>query len=135
MVCDNALPDVYKYEATVKFAGDSAKFGVLLNYSEILDGGYVYMFDPCKHKVNFEYWPNFPQYRFNGKTCERPFNFEPGVEYRLKIIVEDGICLLYLDDKIALGARMYERTSGKIALLVCDGDAEFGDITIKQLNK
>lgn len=134
MVCDNDLPDVYKLEATVKFAGDSTKFGILLNYSVDEDGGYVYLFDPYKQKVNFEYWPNFPQYRYNGKTCERPFTFEPNIEYKLKIIVEGGICLLYLDDKIALGARMYERTSGKIALLVCDGDVEFKEINISHLN-
>jgi len=135
MVCDDVLPDTYKLEATFKISENTSKCGILLNYSEAEDGGYIYLFETSKQRVVFEYWPNFPQYRYNGICCERPFSLKANVEHKLKIIVENEICVLYLDDKIALGARMCDRTNGKFALLVCDGAVEFSNITISQLDK
>lgn len=135
MLSDASLPDTYKIETTFKMNENTNRFGLLLNYSEAEDGGYAYLFDNYKQKVMFEYWPNFPQYRYNGICCERPISLKPDIEYKVKIIVENGICVLYFDNKVALGARMYDRTKGKLALMVSDGSVEFGNITVSRLNK
>ena len=133
MLSDVALPECCKYEVTVKFKKNMHRCGVLLNYSVEDDGGYVYMLEPLKNRVVFEYWPNFPQYRYNGLTCERPIKLIEDIEYCLKIILENGICVLYLNDEVALNARMYDRTCGKAGIFVCDGEAEFSDAAVSGL--
>lgn len=135
LVSDEDLSGCYKYEATVTFKENTHRCGLVLNYSEEESGGYVYVFEPFKNRVMFEYWPNFPQYRYNGLTCERPLDLKPDTEYKLKILVEDTICVMYINDEVALNARMYDRCSGKPGVLVSDGEAVFSGILVSKLSK
>jgi len=132
---DQKLPDCYKYEVTIKFKQNTHRCGIVLNGSIDAEGGYVYMLEPYKNKFMFEYWPNYPQYRYNGLTCERPIKLQAGVEYHIKVLVQSGICVAYLNNEVALSARMYDSINGNIGLIVCDGEAEFINSTISEFKK
>jgi beta-fructofuranosidase len=64
---------------------------------------------------------------------ERPFTWEAGKTYHLRIFIEDSILLLYLDDTIALGTRMCDRKNGRFGLFVSEGSATFENISLKTL--
>jgi len=64
---------------------------------------------------------------------ERPFKWETGKTYHLRIFVEDSILLMYLDDTIALGTRMYNRKHNRFGLFVSEGSAAFESIRLTTL--
>ena len=55
-----------------------------------------------------------------SKGLERPINLKAGIEYELKLIVDDDIAVLYIDG-IALTARMYNKPGMLLSLSVTNG--------------
>ena len=61
---------------------------------------------------------------------ERPARLEANVPHSLKIFVQDTILLAYLDDQIALSARMFDYTHRFFGLFASDGTARFENIRL-----
>lgn len=60
------------------------------------------------------------------------FAFEPGREYRVKLVMENEIVVLYIDDTKALSNRIYKSVDGAhLALFANNTDAVFGNISIR----
>lgn len=60
------------------------------------------------------------------------FTFEYGKEYKVKLVVENEIIILYIDDKKALSSRIYRSLDGANMVLFANGTAcTFSDISIK----
>lgn len=122
---------VYRLDAKFRFEKGTKRIGFLLNVDEKRDSSYGYFFEPGRNRVVFELFPNFPQYSLNAIQVERPMKLLPGREYKVTIIVEDTICVAYVDDQIALNARMYDSKTGQVGFMA-QGDATFSDIKIKK---
>lgn len=60
------------------------------------------------------------------------FVFEPGREYRVKLVMENEIVVLYVDDTKALSNRVYKSVDGAhLALFANNTEARFSDISIR----
>ncbi len=60
------------------------------------------------------------------------FNFEEGVTHHVKLVCENEIVVLYIDDTKALSNRIFHSTDGAhIGVFTTKGDAEFSNITMK----
>ncbi|MDE7131821.1 MAG: DUF4975 domain-containing protein [Lachnospiraceae bacterium] len=80
--------------------------------------------------------------RFDGTALERTgntasanttdFTFEPGEEYHVKLIMENEIAILYIDDTKALSNRIYKSLNGAHwGLFTKNSKADFGDVKIR----
>lgn len=80
--------------------------------------------------------------RFDGTALERAgntasanttdFTFEPGEEYHVKLIMENEIAILYIDDTKALSNRIYKSVNGAHwGIFTKNSEADFGDIKIR----
>lgn len=81
--------------------------------------------------------------RFDGAALERigragssnttDFVFEPGKEYHVKLIMENEIAILYLDDTKALSNRIYKSVDGAAhwGIFSFDSEAAFHNISIR----
>lgn len=118
------------YLLDVEFTlGDCNSFGVLINADVRNDLSYGYILYPQNGKITFGRFPDFPQGDYDARGLERPAKLNAG-RHRLKIIVEEGICVAYLDDDCALGARMYGKLTG-VTGIMCQGKIEVNSIKIK----
>lgn len=133
----NQVPRQCKLEMDLCFHQAPREFGVALQVDRDFAQGYYLLFEPNRGRVQFK--TGLRMYEDGGKMFpyeveqERPFVWEPGRKYHLSIFVEDTILLMYLDDKIALGSRMYDRNTQNFGLFVAEGCASFENIRLTTL--
>lgn len=60
---------------------------------------------------------------------ERPFAWQAGKTYHVRVFVQESILLLYVDG-VALGTRMFDRKGYRFGLFVSDGAASFSSIRL-----
>ncbi|GJM68984.1 hypothetical protein HMSSN036_12000 [Paenibacillus macerans] len=71
-----------------------------------------------------------------GKTfpyeveLERPIELIPDRPYKIKVFMDGSICEIYVDENIALSARMYDIPRGKLGLFVSQGHVRFEEVRI-----
>lgn len=96
--------------------------------------GYYLNFEPRRGRV--QYKTGVRMYEDGGKMFpyeveqERPMKWETGREYKVRVFVQGSILLLYVDDQIALGTRMLDRSGRQFGLFVSDGSAAFRQIRL-----
>ena len=130
----NKVPQCCKLEMDVSFTKAPREFGVALQVDTDFAMGYYLIFEPNRGRV--QYKTGLRMYEDGGKMFpyeveqERPFEWEAGRRYKIRIFVQDTILLLYVDDRIALGTRMFDRSGFHFGLFASDGDACFENIRL-----
>jgi len=132
----NRVPECCKLEMTVRFDETPREFGVALQVDQDFAMGYYLLFEPRRGRV--QYKTGLRMYEDGGKMFpyeveqERPFHWEAGRDYRVRIFVQGSILLLYVDDRIALGTRMLDRSGRQFGLFVSEGSAAFRRIRLQE---
>lgn len=132
------LPDQYLFEATIQADPDTVECGVVLRASDDGSQGYLIRIEPRRNRLVFDRWPRPrtgpAQWQISGDV---PFAPElerqlpaTGGRYTLRTVVDDTICVTYINDQVAMSARMYDRHSGSLGLFVGEGAATFTNVSI-----
>ncbi len=95
------------------------EFGICLHTDEGLENGYFLRIDPVAGMLAWDQWPRrepgIYQWQIDGDVAcrqETMRRFEKSPSYRMHIVREGSICVVYLNDKIALSTRMYDHKGG-----------------------
>jgi beta-fructofuranosidase len=114
-------------------SASSTRFGILLDYSEKDDRGYLYSFAPQQDLLSFNAYPNMPWNVSNFINVNRHLPVKKD-SYKFRLLYEDNIAVLYVDDEIALSSRMYPK--GKkpysFGLMVSNGSLTALNLKIKR---
>ena len=130
----NQVPGMCKLELDVTFAPGTRRFGVALQLDENMDMGYYLYLEPGRNRI--EYVSGIRFYGDGGKMfpyaveMERPFSLEPDTKYNMKIFVQDTVLVVYLNDEVAMNARMYDYKNRRFGLFCADGEARFEHIAL-----
>ena len=130
----NKVPQCCKLEMDVSFEKTPREFGVALQIDADFAMGYYLNFEPNRGRV--QYKTGLRMYEDGGKMFpyeveqERPMEWEAGKKYKVRVFVQDSILLLYVNEKIALGTRMFDRSNFHFGLFASDGDAKFENIRL-----
>ncbi|MBJ9992388.1 glycoside hydrolase family 32 protein [Paenibacillus sp. S28] len=128
------LPDQCKISATISFSEQTQGIGFMLRTENTLDDAYYVTLEPQRDRITFRGY--IMQSEEGGKTfpyeveLERPVNLVPDRPYEIKVFIDGSICEIYVDENIAMSARMYDIPKGKLGLFVNQGSAQFSDVTI-----
>ena len=133
------MPDRCKLETKVTFCSGTRGFGLVLRASDDLDASYAVCVDPQAQRLRFDCW--LPGYDFRTGNIvnlterlgalagmERKAPVTTGTPVSLRLVVDDSIFVVYLDDAIAMTGRMYEMAVGRWGLFVDQGSATFTEI-------
>ncbi|MFM9279744.1 glycoside hydrolase family 32 protein [Paenibacillus jiagnxiensis] len=129
------LPDPCKISASVSFSEQTQGVGFMLRTEDTLDEAYYVTLEPQRNRLTFR--GAIMQSEEGGKTfpyeveLERPIELIPDRPYEIKVFMDGSICEIYVDENIAMSARMYDIPRGKLGLFVSQGYAEFSDVRIK----
>lgn len=132
-----AAPDQYLLEVTIE-VGHVRECGVILRASPDGDEGYSVRLEPRAGRMVFDRWPRARtgpgQWQISGDVpyaieLERSAVIEPG-RHQLSILVDGTACVAYLDGRVAMSARMYDRRAGGIGVFVGEGSCTFGELTV-----
>jgi beta-fructofuranosidase len=130
-----SLPTCCLVSVRFRFKPDTRRLGIILRATEKLDKGYHIQLEPDRSRVVFKTYV-FPD-EHGGKILpyevelERPLALQPNQDYSLKLVIDETICVMYINDQVAMSARMYDLQTGALALFVADGEASFDDILVK----
>lgn len=128
------IPDECRLEAEVCFEGSPRQFGIALQVDEAFDLGYYLCFEPYRNRIQFK--TGLRMVEEGGKMfpyeveMERPIALKPGVDYAVKIFVQETILEVYINAEIALSARMFNYTGRRFGLFVSEGEAHFKNIKL-----
>ena len=62
-----------------------------------------------------------------------PVSLEPGKEYKIKMVMEGSVCVVYINDQVALTSRIYSMNNRFWGLFARKGSVRFKDISLKGL--
>ncbi|RII35441.1 DUF4975 domain-containing protein [Clostridium chromiireducens] len=113
------------------------EFGVALHTDDGLEKGYFLRFDTMHNRVVLDMWPRAEKGRFQWQiNGDIPYQIElertlcTTQVYKLQILREGTICVIYINDCVALSTRMYNHREGLIGAYVIQGDLNIEETTI-----
>lgn len=116
---------------TFRYGPDTQSFGVRLSFDRASDVGYTFQIDPVQGFITFDKLPMAKWFTYLNNDMQRFMTFAPGREYAARLVVDDDIAVLYIDD-VALGARMNERPGPSVTFFVNAGHVECHDIQLSR---
>lgn len=122
----------YRLEANVKISAGVRWFGIRFYEDENTGESCQYFISVPENKVVFERNPNLPWFACMNIGLERPVELTPEKEYRIRLIVDDPISVLYIDD-IALSVRVYGKPGNSLGLFVTEGKIKITNISIANI--
>ncbi|MEK0312551.1 glycoside hydrolase family 32 protein [Cohnella sp. 56] len=125
-----SLPSRCRLSVTVTFGADTRGCGVLLRTDETLDRGYMLRLEPGRQRLVFDRWPRKGDVPFEV-GLERPVALTPGVACRLDVVIDGTVCEVYVDDTVAMSARLYDHREGGWGLFVSEGSASFEAVLLE----
>lgn len=139
-VSKEKMPSSCKISADIRFEESVKDLGIMLRVSEDYDSAYYIRLEPKKSRIVFDMFPRkslYPRYTvttINDSAFipghERYIKLLPNKTYKLKVFVENDICVIYLDNKVALTSRIYNLKQGKWGLFVNEGKAFFNEVKV-----
>lgn len=132
------MPDQYLFEATIEVTPGTLECGVVLRASSDASEGYLLRIEPGRDRLVFDRWPRRrtgpAQWQISGDVpflpeLERQLRPCAG-RYTLRVVVDGTVCVAYVNDQVAMSARIYDRRAGGIGLFVGEGTATFTHVSI-----
>lgn len=114
------LPCTYRMDAVLKFQSGTKQFGISFGQSFETKHGYKYEFFPHENRLKF----NAVTASINTKEVSRFIELEAGKEIHITLLVDGEICVFYVNDTVALSARMYQKGGNDLSLFAVGGAAE-----------
>ncbi|NLG52218.1 MAG: family 43 glycosylhydrolase [Chloroflexi bacterium] len=122
------LPDECLIEATFAYGMGTANCGLLLRTDNSLEHNYQLRIEPANQRLVLDRWPRPGDQPF---MLERPLNTSPNIAINLTVLL-DGTCLVaYVNDELAMSARLYEHRQGALGIFCSEGDARFDRLVVK----
>lgn len=137
----NKLSSQVLVEATLEEWQDVIDFGIAIRTDETLNNGYFIKFDPYHNRIMFDMWPRTEPGLFQWQIAgdkpqaielERPFDFSKQTEVKVKLILEEDIMCMYVNDEVAMTTRVYNFTGGNLGFFANEGSVKVSNIQIKE---
>ncbi|MGN1347179.1 MAG: GH32 C-terminal domain-containing protein, partial [Eubacteriales bacterium] len=119
----------YRLDAKIMFDEKVRQFGISFSGSAEDKRGYKYEFFPKRGKVDFACISPLE----TGRDMERPIELTPGTPVNISLIVDGSICVLYVNDRVALSSRLYHPAGHDISFFAVGGSAEMTEATLTEL--
>jgi beta-fructofuranosidase len=130
-VSAGVLPEMACIQAQIIFTSETQNCGVMLRTSLDFERGYFIRLEPARNRLAFDAWPRVGDKPFLVEL-ERPVDLQPGRPLHLTVLVDGSICEAYVDDQVAMSARMYDHPSGQWGVFAEGGPVTFYEVTLSE---
>ncbi|KFI48094.1 glycoside hydrolase family 32 protein [Bifidobacterium biavatii] len=120
---------LFSLEADVTFAAGTRNFGIRFYENATTKESYQFHFPVAENRFISEKNPNYIWFSFMNIGLERPIALNAGETYHLRLIVDDTVATLYVND-VALNTRVCEHHGDAIGFYVTDGSATLSNISL-----
>ena len=120
---------VARLKATVEFVKGTRACGLMLRVGQDMDSAYYLRFEPERNRLVIDSWPRAGDIPY-WIDSERPIALKAGVPVKVKVFLDGSVCVVYVDERIALSTRMYDLTSCEWGVFAMEGSAKFTNVAI-----
>ena len=123
----------WRLDGRISFDTDVNDFGLLLRYNEETGSAYEYLFSVGENRLSFDYWPRNPWKDINHFTgLDRTVMLDQTNEVSFTLLVDDDVCVLYVNDEIALSSRMCTALSKKWGIFAIGGIIKISGLEVAE---
>ena len=105
------MPPRRHLDVVLKFEAGCRDCGLVLCGSDDMGTGDYIRLETGRQRLVFDRWSRPGDLPFDPGP-ERPLSMEPGRPVRLQGFVEDSVCEVYADTRIAMSVRLYDFPEG-----------------------
>jgi len=135
-------PKSWKLDFTLKFGAGTRGCGLMLHTASNIDDSYYVRFEPLRHQLVLDQWPRGKAAGDSIPSVEgehvpdmaRWVQCDPQIPFKVKVIVDGTIAIIYVNHKIAMSMRLYDLDNPGWGFFVTQGTAEITDIKMEVLN-
>lgn len=124
------LPSVCRLEMEFTTMDEIGDFGLLLRTDMRGNQHYAVKFDPKYNRLAFDKFPRCDATIHIHADTERYCPIVPGEKNRLTVLVQESVLVVYVNDRVAMNARMYDYLSGGWALYTHNTCVSFEQIQL-----
>ena len=128
------MTETCRLSMDVELLADTAQFGVALHVDEDFAEGYYAVIDLNNQRLEFKSPVRMTErggQKFPYEVeQERPLQNFLGKRVHVDVCVDGTILEVYVDRRIAMGTRMYDRQGGQWGVFVSEGQARFDNIRL-----
>ena len=138
------LPKQCMIECEIDFERPIRSFGIDLNASENLDDGYFFKLEPFYNRLIMDMWPRKNpggiQHGLGGDIpyqieLERPLEMTRTSHANVRLLIEDDIAVIYVNDTTPMCARLYNLLGNRRwAIFAHDGRIRVRNLIMKLYN-
>ncbi|WP_310594054.1 glycoside hydrolase family 32 protein [Flavobacterium sp.] len=120
----------YLISTTVSYSNSNKDFGFFLGACDENNNVISLRFIPSENKISLD---KKPRSSLSGTTIsdnETFFKFEPNVDYDVKVVIENSIVVIYVNNQVALSSRVYGATNTSWGVFADNSSVFFKTITV-----
>lgn len=125
----DCMPENCKIEMSFRLKDDNGDFGLILRENG-LDNYYTVKFEPKFNRLAFDRQPRFDNTRHTEVDVERYCPLEVGKDNTITVIVEGSVLEVYVNDKVAMSARMFDYKQGNWGIYTHNMEVSFKSIRL-----
>ena len=125
------VPGYCRIEMTFIPKNEVGDFGIVLNADFGANTFYTVRFEPSFRRLAFDRWPRKDLFQHTSVDVERNCALRIGEENKLTILIQDSVLEVYVNDEVAMGARMFD-LHGDFGIYSTSTVVEYKDITVSE---
>jgi len=125
----SGIGSAFRVDATIKFDMEACQFGMQFGQNFAEKCGYKYEFIPYERMLRF----NSITSSIYTKDVTRPIDLESKTSVDISLIVDNDICVLYVDKDIALTSRIYNIRGKDVSFFVTGGSVRVENAVLSEM--
>jgi beta-fructofuranosidase len=121
----------FKISATVSYSSSNKDFGFMIGACDGYEDFFSLRFVPSQNRVSLD---KVKRSLITSATfhTDAPLTLSPNRNYQVQIVIENSMLVLYVDNMIALSARVYRATGTNWGIFVDNSHATFNNIVVQR---
>lgn len=124
------MPENCRIDIAFATRDNRGDFGVILRENEFLDNYYAVKFEPKFNRLGFDKQPRRDNSVHVQADVERYCPLVPLQTNRMTVLVQGSVLEVYVNDKVAMSARMFDYKSGNFGIYTHNTTVEFSEIRL-----
>ena len=120
----------YLISTTVSYSESNGDFGFFLGACDERNNVISLRFVPSEHKIRLDKTLRSSLSSSTSSDNETSFKLEPNVEYDVKVVIENSIVVIYVNNQVALTSRVYKAPNTSWGVFADDSSVFFKTIVV-----
>ena len=127
-----SMPEQCVLTATINLIDPTRAAGIMLRTTGDLEKSYYVRLEPSRNRIVFDLWPRPGDVPYMT-GMERPLTVAIDQPVELKVFADRTVCVIYVNDQVALSTRMYDQKGGQWGVFATEGKARFETLACRTM--